>query len=85
MQAVTQRIDIPELPAYLQEHFSHFEWLLPVIGEAQKDGDVKEGDVEVLGASYLALFSGFTMDLIIDKELLKKMSPEIFSDVLRKK
>ena len=84
MQAVTQRIEIPELPIYLQEYFSHFNWLLPVIAEAQKDGDAREGDVEVLAASYLALFSGFTMDSIIDKELLKKMSPEIFSDILRK-
>ena len=85
MQAVNQRIEVPGLQQSLQDHFSHFEWLLPLIKEAQKDGDVRDGDVEVLGASYLALFSGFTMDLINDNELLKKMSPEIFSDILRRK
>ena len=85
MQAITQRIEISELPAYLQEHFSHFDWFLPVIEEAQKDGDVREGDVEVLGASYLALFTGFTINLMMEKELMEKLSPENFSDILRMK
>ena len=85
MQAVTQRIEISELPLFMLEHFSHFEWLYPLIAEAQKDGDVRDGEVEVLGASYLALFSGFTMQLISDNEFLKKLSPKDFSDILRKK
>jgi len=58
--------------------------LLPsIVREAQNSGEAAPGDPDVLASTYLAVVQGYTIILLHDKDLQKKIAPETFTDVLR--
>lgn len=83
VQATTQGKGIPGIMEYILERSAHYDELLPLITEAQKSGQATQGDPEVLVSTYLALFQGYTLLLLNDKDLEKKITPETFINVLR--
>ena len=83
LQAITQGKGIPGLMEYIWEHTAHYDLLPPLISEAQKSGEAAPGEPDVLASSYFALFQGYTLLLLQDKDLEKKITPETFTDVLR--
>lgn len=83
LQAVIQGKGVPGLLEYIFQHATHFNELLPLIVGAQKMGEAAPGDPEVLASTYFALYQGFTLVLFQNDELKKKITPEIFTQVLR--
>lgn len=83
LQAFTQGKGISGLSEYFMEHGAHFDLLPPLIGEAQKSGEAMQGDPDVLASTYIAAFLGYTLLLLQDKNLQKKITPDTFTDVLR--
>jgi TetR/AcrR family transcriptional regulator len=83
IQAVTQGKGIPGLLEYIFQHATHFMSLPPLIIEAQQSGEAKQGDPEILASTYFALYQGYTLLLLHDNELKKKISPELFTSILR--
>ena len=85
LQAYTQGASIPGLSQYIMKHTAHYDLLPPLVSEAQKSGEAAQGDPEVLVSSYCAIFLGYTLILFLEKDLKKKITPETFTSVLRKK
>ncbi len=83
VQALTQGKGIPGLIKRIIGHLSVFDTLTSIIIQAQKDGDAAPGDPEVLASTYLALFQGFVLVLLNDDELKRKITPDVFTGVLR--
>ena len=83
IQAVTQGKGIPGLMEHIFQHLTYYIELRPLIIEAQKSGEVAQGDPDLLMFSYIALVQGFTLFSLNDDELKKKITPEIFTKVLR--
>ena len=83
VQAMTQGKGIPGLMEFIYQRMAHYAELPPLIVEAQKTGEVVPGDPEVLVSTYFALFQGFTLFVLHNDELKKKITPEIFTNVLR--
>jgi AcrR family transcriptional regulator len=83
VQAITQGKGIPGLMEYIFQHLAHYDELPPLIIEAQKSGEAAQGNPDVLASTYVALFQGYTLFLLHDDELKKKITPEIFTNVLR--
>lgn len=83
VQATTQGKGIPGLMEYIIKRGSHFDLLPPLISKAQQSGDAVQGDPTVLSTTYLALFQGYLLSLFQDKDVIKKITPETFTDVLR--
>ena len=84
MQALTLGKSIPGLLEYIWENSAHYNELPKLIVEAQMSGEVVQGDPEVLTTSYFALFYGYTLILLHDEELKKRLTPETFTSILRK-
>lgn len=84
VQAFTQGASIPGIPEFLMANMSHYELLPPLIIEAQNDGDIKDGDPELLFTTFNATFLGYTMVLMDAKEIKKKLTPSIFTDILKR-
>jgi len=83
LQAITQGKSIPGLFEYIMMHGAHYGLLPPLIHKAQKSGEARQGDPDVLSSTYLAVFQGYTLLLLHDKDLHTKITPETFTDVLR--
>ncbi len=83
IQGITQAKSIPGLLEYIFQHSTHYSELPRLISEAQKSGDVAQGDPEVLASTYFALYQGYVLVLLHDDALRKKITPEIFTNVLR--
>jgi AcrR family transcriptional regulator len=83
LQAITQGKGLPGLLEYIGGHTAHYHLLPPLIGEAQKSGEAAPGDPAVMASSYFALFQGYTLLLLDDKDLERKISPDTFTDILR--
>lgn len=83
VQATTQGKGISGLMEYMTEGGAHFDLLPPLIRTAQKAGDAVPGDPVILSTTYLALFQGYTLCLFQDKDIVKKITPATFTDVLR--
>ena len=83
VQAMIQGRSIPGLLEYIYQRTAHYAELPRLIIEAQKSGEAAQGDPEVLSSTYFALFQGYTLVLLYDDELKKKITPEIFTNVLR--
>jgi AcrR family transcriptional regulator len=83
MQAMIQGKGIPGMMAFIFQHTAYYQELPRLIAEAQESGEAAPGDPELLASTYLALFLGFTFTLADNKEMRKKISPEIFLKVLR--
>lgn len=83
VQAMIQGRSIPGLLEFIYQRTAHYAELPSLISEAQKSGEVMQGDPEVLSSTYFALFQGYTLILLYDDELKKKISPEIFTNLLR--
>lgn len=83
LQAITQGKGIPGLLEYIWEHTTHYNLLTPLISEAQKSGEAAPGDPDVLSSSYFALFQGYTLLLLDDRDLENKITPDTFTDILR--
>lgn len=85
LQAITQGKSIPGLLDFIQETIVHYDKFIPLIVEAQKSGQVAKGDPELLALAYLSLVQGFSLHMLYDKDIGKKITPEILTSVLRKK
>lgn len=83
IQAMTQTKSIPGLLEYMEGQSAHFDRLPLLIKEAQESGQAVQGDPELLAASFLALFQGYTILLHRNKDLEKKITPELFTRVLQ--
>lgn len=83
LQATTQGKGIPGLFEYIVEHGAHYNLLPSLVREAQNSGEAAPGDPDVLASTYLAVVQGYTIILLHDKDLQKKIAPETFTDVLR--
>jgi len=80
---MTQGKGIPGLMEHIYERLAFYNELLPLIIEAQKLGEAAQGDPELLSLTYVALIQGFSLFLLNDDEMKKKITPEIFTNVLR--
>jgi AcrR family transcriptional regulator len=83
IQAMTQGKSIPGLMEHISQRLTYYFELLPLIIEAQKSGEAAQGDPQLLSFTYIALIQGFTLFSLNDDELKKKITPEIFTNVLR--
>ena len=83
VQAMTQGKGIPGLMEYIYPRMAIYAELPPLIMQAQKSGAAVPGDPEVLATAYSALFQGLTLFVLHNDELKKKITPEIFTNVLR--
>ncbi len=85
VQAITQGRSIPGLPEHIFQGMAHYDELPRLILEAQGAGEAAPGDPAVLASTYLALFQGYTLILPGNDELKEKITPAIFTNVLRKR
>jgi AcrR family transcriptional regulator len=83
VQATTQGKSIPGLLEHIYQHLAYYNELPLLIVEAQKSGEATQGDPELLFLAYVALVQGFTLFLLNDDEMKKKITPEILTSVLR--
>jgi AcrR family transcriptional regulator len=83
VQATTQGKSIPGLMEHIYQHLDYYNALPPLIVEAQKTGEAAPGDPQMLFLAYVALVQGFVLFLLNDDETKKKITPEIFTKVLR--
>ena len=83
VQATTQGKSIPGLMEHIFQHLAFYNELPPLIIEAQKSGEAAPGDPQLLFLAYVALVQGFVLFLLNDDETKKKITPEIFTKVLR--
>jgi len=83
VQATTQGKSIPGLMEHIFQRMDYYNQLPPLIMEAQKSGEAAPGDPELLFLAYVALVQGFVLFLLNDDEMKKKITPEIFTKVLR--
>jgi len=83
VQAIIQGKGLSGLAEYISQHVAHYSELPLLIIEAQKSGEAAQGDPDVLASTYLALFQGYTLFLFGNDELKKKITPEIFTNILR--
>jgi AcrR family transcriptional regulator len=83
VQATTQGKSIPGLLEYIYQHLAYYTELPPLIIEAQRSGDAAPGDPELLFFAYVGLIQGFTLFLLNNDEMKKKITPEILTSVLR--
>jgi AcrR family transcriptional regulator len=83
VQAMTQGKSIPGLLEHFTQQTAHYGELPRLIIEAQMSGDAAQGDPAVLATTYFSLFWGFTLVLTGNEELKQKITPAIFTQVLR--
>lgn len=83
LQSITQGKGMSGLVEYIFQHATHYSELPRLIIEAQESGKAAPGDPVVLASTYFALYQGFTLSLLHDKELKKQITPDIFTNVLR--
>jgi AcrR family transcriptional regulator len=83
IQAVTEGKGIPGLLEHVFQNLAYYTGLHALILEAQKSGEAAEGDAEVLMFTYISLIQGLTLYTIQDDQLRKKLTPDIFTNVLR--
>ena len=84
-QAMTQVKDIPGIFDFISKRIDHYEKFDELIKQAQKSGDIIDGDPGILSTAYLALFNGMVLMMQHQDYLKNKVSPEIFNNLLRKK
>ena len=85
LQAMTQGKGIPGLLSHIEKRTAaYFDAFTPVIAQAQKSGDARSGDPQVLAAAYFSFIQGLALFVFHRKGLEKKISPDILSSVLRK-
>ena len=83
IQAVTEGKGIPGLLEHVFQKLAYYTGLHALILEAQKSGEAAEGDAEVLMFTYISLIQGLTLYTSQDDALRKKLTPDIFTNVLR--
>jgi AcrR family transcriptional regulator len=83
IQAVTQGRGIPGLMEHIYQRLAFYGGLQPLILEAQSSGEAAQGDPDLLLITYIALIQGLVLFLLNDDEMKKKITPEIFTHVLR--
>jgi AcrR family transcriptional regulator len=84
IQAVTQGKAVPGLTEHIMQGLSYSYDLLPLIIEAQRSGEAAQGDPQMLMLTYIACIQGLTLFTFNDDEVRKNITPEIFTNVLRK-
>jgi AcrR family transcriptional regulator len=82
-QGLIQGKGLPGLLEYIFQRATHFSLLPPLIAEAQETGEAAPGDPGVLASSYFAMYQGYVLLLLHDHGLREKITPEIFTKVLR--
>ena len=70
---------------FISKRIDHYEKFDELIKQAQKSGDIIDGDPGILSTAYLALFNGMVLMMQHQDYLKNKVSPEIFNNLLRKK
>jgi AcrR family transcriptional regulator len=83
IQAVTQGRGIPGLMENIFQRLAFYNGLLPLIIEAQKSGEAEQGDPDLLMLTYVSLVQGLALFSLDSDEVRKKITPEIFTKVLR--
>jgi hypothetical protein len=83
IQAMTQGRSIPGLMEYIYQGMAFSNELLPFIIEAQKSGEAEQGDPDLLMLAYVSLVQGLALLSLDDDGITKKITPEIFTKVLR--
>jgi AcrR family transcriptional regulator len=83
-QAMTQAKDIPGIIDFIAKRIDHYKKFDKLILQAQKSGNVIDGDPGVLSAAYLALFNGLVLMMQHQEDLKNKITSEIFINLLRK-
>jgi AcrR family transcriptional regulator len=84
IQAVIQGKAVPGLTEHIMQGLSYSYDLLPLIIEAQRSGEAAQGDPQMLMLTYIACIQGLTLFTFNDDEVRKNITPEIFTNVLRK-
>lgn len=83
--AMTKAKDIPGILDIVSKKIGHYEKFDEIITQAQKSGDVIDGNPSLLSAAYLALFNGMSLIIQHQEYLKNTVTPEIFNNLLRKK
>jgi AcrR family transcriptional regulator len=83
IQAVTQGKGIPGLMEHIYQRLAYYNDFLPLIIAAQQSGEAGQGDADLLFFTYIALIQGFALFSLNDDALKKRITPEIFTHVLR--
>jgi AcrR family transcriptional regulator len=83
IQAVTEGKGIPGLLEHVFQNLAYYTGLHALILEAQRSGEAAEGDADVLMFIYISLIQGLTLYTSQDDALRKKLTPDIFTNVLR--
>jgi AcrR family transcriptional regulator len=83
IQAVTEGKGIPGLLEHVFQNLAYYTELHSLIVEAQKSGEAAPGDADVLMFTYISLIQGLTLYTSHDDALRNKLTPDIFTNVLR--
>jgi len=83
IQAVTEGKGIPGLLEHVFQNLAYYTELHSLILEAQISGEAAEGDAYVMMFTYISLIQGLTLYTSQDDQLRKKLTPDIFTNVLR--
>jgi hypothetical protein len=83
IQAVTEGKGIPGLLEHVFENLAYYTELHSLIVEAQKSGEAAPGDADVMMFTYISLIQGLALYTSHDDALRKKLTPDIFTNVLR--
>lgn len=75
LQAMTQGKSIPDLVRNIEEKAKfHYEAIIPIILEAQKEGNVSKEDPGILAGVFYSLFQGLSIMAFQEPNLLKHIS-----------
>lgn len=84
-QAMTQGRSLPGLQEYLAGRFKeYYAVMVPLIAEAQADGDAAAGDPALLAAAYFSFIQGLALLPLQGLGLEKNIDAELLVRVLRK-
>ncbi len=83
VQAMTQAKGIPGLMEHILQSMDYYGKLPQLIIEAQSSGEAAQGDPELLFMAFVALVQGFSLFLLNDDEMKKKITPQVLTSVLR--
>lgn len=88
LQAMTEGKGVEGLLLHIKERSAaHYGYLLPLIIEAQQQGEVKAGEPALLAASYFSLFQGLSLLVFqeerMDESLSNCFTPAMLTDILK--
>lgn len=83
LQAMTQGKSIPNLLSVIEEKSKfHYEAIIPIIMQAQKEGKISPKDPTILAGVFFSLFQGLSIMTFQEAELSKHISHEYLLSIL---